>query len=174
MNDLQRWPIAAGPKTLRQLNAELVTYLCRKIGSRDIAEDLAQDAWLACPSYRGESSLRTFLRAVARRQIAEWYRTTRPRRARQHFVSKSLPDPATTLSSRLEHADEIARLRRWLSQLPEPFQSTVRLWLTGMSNKAIAQALGCSENTVRSRVSRARTMMRTRLEREDQTLANPV
>jgi RNA polymerase sigma-70 factor (ECF subfamily) len=47
-----------------------------------------------------------------------------------------------------------------LRQLEEPFQQTIRLWLTGYSYNEIAAEMGVSTNTVGTRIHRAKQDLR--------------
>lgn len=55
--------------TFQQLRPQLLAYLLRLLGDRALAEDIAQDTWLRAwqqaDTYRGESSLKTWLYAIA-------------------------------------------------------------------------------------------------------------
>lgn len=75
-----------------------------------------------------------------------------------------MPEPETmSMESLLVRADSIVQLREALEQVPEPFQQALRLWMTGMRGEAIAEALGCAPNTVRSRVFRGKAILLEKL-----------
>lgn len=152
------WPLDLDKRTLRALNRELYRYVARQTGSPQAAEDITQDVWLACQRYRGESSVRSFVFAVARRRVAEWFRQGKRERARLVALPE-LVDQGEMMPSLYAQSEDAARLRTWVAELPEPFRGTMRLWLTGMPPKAIAAELGCSQNTVRSRMFRGRSML---------------
>ena len=51
-----------------------------------------------------------------------------------------------------------------LSELPEDFRATVVLfYINGLSVKAVSQTLGVAEGTVKSRLSRARLLLKKTL-----------
>ncbi|MGH2726709.1 MAG: RNA polymerase sigma factor, partial [Actinomycetota bacterium] len=95
----------------------------RRVGDRDIAEDLAQEtflrAWRARATYRGETSVRGWLCTIAINVVRDWARR-RGRRPAESFepafvdVASSADDPA----ARAEVAEAIERLRVALGSLP--------------------------------------------------------
>ena len=63
------------------------------------------------------------------------------------------------------------RLEKALGALPEPLRRAVLLYyLDGRSTRAVAQALGISEDGVMTRLSRARRQLRERLGSKEGTL----
>ena len=126
--------------------------LCQALGSPGEEEDLVQETYLralrALGSYRGESTVRAWLLAVARHTCADHVR----RRARQRrLVDRLRPlahdattPPPTTID------DLLADLA------PERREAFVMTQMLGLSYEEAAAALGCPIGTVRSRVARAR------------------
>lgn len=159
-----------GDSTLRELDRALVDFVRRRTGNRQVARDITQQVWLAAWRFRGESSARHFLFTVARRQVAEWFRS---RQRSQVTDLEHLPEDLgllaldTPLSTRVERAEQIRRLRAALFQVPQPFQRALRLRLAGMDNAEVAAAMGCSPNTARSRLYRGRQALLAVLTKAD-------
>lgn len=159
MSSAKGWALGVGDTTVRRLHGELVSYAKRRTGCSDVAEEIAQEVWLAARGFRGESSLRGYLFSIARRRVGEWYRVRR----RREGVGLLSEPAATSMESLLVRADSVARLQEALEQVPEPFQQALRLWMTGMRGEAIAEALVCSPHTVRSRVFRGKAILLKKL-----------
>lgn len=116
------------------------------------ADDATQEtylaAWRSLPSFRGESSARTWLLVIARRTALRLGR--RQRRLseldRESPGPLTAPDPAgwTELDSLINQLHEDRRVALVLTQV------------LGLSYADAAQVCGCALGTIRSRVARAR------------------
>lgn len=166
-------------------NAQLVYNLAlRLVGNPSDAEDLAQDALLralkALPTFRGESSLSTW---VYRITVNTWKNRVRAEKRRGFW--KMIPlalfsgkeqdeEPAfkaddAPLDAGLETAEKGGLVQKALLELDEESRAVVVLReLHGQSYQQIAEALGIPEGTVKSRLSRAREALKSKLERTAQ------
>lgn len=146
----------------------LVNYLTRMAGSRDRAEDLAQDAFVrlyqTAGSYQEQGKLLPFLFRIATNLLRSEERRTR----RWRVISKLLPinghvhnfSPQFDLLREEKHQ----RVADALANLPMNFRVPLVLRdLQDWSYEEIAQATGLPEGTVKSRVSRARQQLREKL-----------
>jgi RNA polymerase sigma-70 factor, ECF subfamily len=127
--------------------------LCAHLVGRAEADDLTQDTFVrvvrALPAFRGESSARTWLLAIARRACADAIRrSTRVRRrdAALGRMSESEPDraAATEIDLLLAELDDDQRAAFVLTQLH------------GLAYAEAAEVCGVPVGTIRSRVARAR------------------
>jgi RNA polymerase sigma-70 factor (ECF subfamily) len=128
------------------------------LGSRDEAEDVAQEALL-----RIFSKIRTFRTDGS---FARWAYVIARNAAIARLRSRSREVP-------LEHAEEIAApqrgdtaraLRESLDTLPERLRETVLMYyIDGYTGSEIGQSLGVAAGTVRSRLTKARRMLRGEL-----------
>lgn len=150
----QRWPLELTPGVLRQLDRELLSYFLRRTGSIEVARELRLEAWVAAYRYRGESSLRQYLFAVARRQLASHYRVKR-----RSFVP--LPDLRDDLD--VEQVVLCREVVAAVERVPEPFRAALIQFLAGRDGSESAATLGCQEPTLRSRLHRGRQALRTQL-----------
>lgn len=127
-------------------------------------EDLVQRVFLRCvesrDAFRGESSFRTYLLAIARNELfAHW-------RGRGVHVdpatsSIALIDTGTTPTAALDSQREHRLLVRALRSLPLDDQIALELaYFENLSTRELAGVLEIPENTVRSRLSRARDKLR--------------
>jgi RNA polymerase sigma-70 factor (ECF subfamily) len=143
-------PAALGAFVRRTQNE--VWRLCAALVDDAAADDLAQDVYLralrALPAFRGESSARTWLLAIARRACADELRrrAARTRLLRRVGPQRAAPDHAG--------ATELAVLVRGLR--PERRDAFVLTQLVGLSYDEAAQVCDCAVGTIRSRVARAR------------------
>jgi RNA polymerase sigma-70 factor (ECF subfamily) len=137
----------------------------------DDAEDVLQDVLLklleTLPEFRGESALSTWAFTVARRTCA-----LRKRRASRYTSlerddrgpARALPDPRASPALDAERTELRAALERGLARLPVPLREVVLLRdVEGRSAAEVARALRIGEAAVKSRLHRARRVLRSEL-----------
>jgi RNA polymerase sigma factor (sigma-70 family) len=135
----------------------------------DGVEDLAQRTFLGCvesaDSYRGEASFRAFVLGIARRQLFMHFRARYRRDAMFDPATQSVQDiappsgrsPSAVIAARDEQRLLVAALRR----LPIDFQIAVELFYwEELPIDDIAVVLEVAVGTVKSRLARARDMLR--------------
>lgn len=137
-------------------------------GDRAASEEILQDtmlaAWRGATSFRGESSVRSWLIAIARRQARD-----RLRRRRLHTVGDEVlagqpspgPGPERVALDRAE-VTEVAVAVRALAPLHREVLGLV--FGAGLSLREAAGVLGIPLGTVKSRLSAARTALSRQLE----------
>lgn len=131
------------------------------LGDMHLAEDAVQDAFLRAlrsrERFRGDCAPETWLTRIAINVCKDYLRSPwRKRRvAAEALAGCTVPGP--------EPADDT--LARAVMDLPPKYRSVVTLYYyQEWSTREIAKALGCSENAVRMRMSRARGMLKAKLE----------
>ena len=131
--------------------------LCARMVDDQCADDLAQEAFIravrALPTFRAESSARTWLLAIARNTCMDELRTRSRRRRRDaSLISSSAGRAGVTPDAGQEVgvSDMLARLA------PERREAFVLTQMLGLSYNEAAQVCGCPPGTIRSRVARAR------------------
>jgi RNA polymerase sigma-70 factor (ECF subfamily) len=143
----------------------LVNYVFRRTGDVHATEDLVADVFLivlrTLPGYRYRGiPLRFWLLRVATNVVNRWARRARHRVAAP-LEYEQVADLAA--SSTRCHTDE-QRIRHALLTLSPKHQAVLALYhLEGLSVKETAAVIGCREGTVRSRLTRAREVLRARL-----------
>ncbi len=131
--------------------------LCAALVGRQRGEDVAQEVFLravgALPRFRGESTARTWLLAIARNTCMDELRTSSRRRRRDAAISAVSTDESVSpdASGMTEVDDLLSRL------VPERRTAFVLTQLLGLAYAEAATICGCSPGTIASRVSRART-----------------
>jgi RNA polymerase sigma-70 factor, ECF subfamily len=130
--------------------------LARHLVGPDDADEVTQDtyvrAWRALPSFRGDSSARTWLLAIARRACADAVRQqTRRRRLRSRVeagpVVAEVADAAASGRDLLDLVDGLPAGGR---------DAFVLTQVLGCSYDEAARIAGVPVGTIRSRVARAR------------------
>jgi RNA polymerase sigma-70 factor (ECF subfamily) len=145
---------AAMAEFVRATQAD-VWRLCAYLADRASADDLTQDTYLrafrSLHTFRGDSSVRSWLLTVARRVVAD--EITRRQRYRQVFAPQADPGEGPTTA---DHA-EAHGTRALLALLAEDRRAAfVLTQLLGYSYAEAAEVCGCPVGTIRSRVARAR------------------
>ncbi|WP_205525878.1 RNA polymerase sigma factor [Pyxidicoccus trucidator] len=135
-------------------------------------DDLAQEAlvkvYKSLRSFRFQSAFKTWLYSVVRNVFFD---ATRSRAGRERALEEPLEQdharaPSTTESADegLARAEERERLWRALRTLPAEFRTAVVLFdVEGHSYEEVAAIEGVPVGTVKSRLSRGRTQLRTLL-----------
>jgi RNA polymerase sigma-70 factor (ECF subfamily) len=172
----------SGDKNVRELHAVLSRHLpslhrraFRYLGNAADAEDAVQDAllsaWKHLGKFRGQAQMSTWLTTIvinaARSRLRGQPRQTNvslddlPREGEGYPLSEQLPDrgPSPEESCRRsELAKHLAQSARQLSpSLRRAFQLRDQ---DGLSIREIADVLGVTESTVKTRISRARSRLR--------------
>jgi len=153
--------------------------ILRLVGDPDEAADLTQDAFVSAyrsySSFRGESSVYTWLYRIAlnkcKNRIKEYDR-------RRGLEAGSLDDEYDATSAAgagthgvtatphvaLERKELRERIERAIAELPSDYRIVAVLRdLQGLSYEEVAQAAELSIDVVRTRISRAREMLRRKL-----------
>jgi len=145
----------------------------RMLGSRAEAEDVAQEVFLrvyrGIAEFRGEAKLSTWLYAITSRVCLNRLASGERRMARAREAEDTLsglPSAESDAAGRLERRETEAALHRAIAELAEDRRIVVVLRdLEGLSYEDIADTLGVTLGTVRSRLHRARLELKERLEK---------
>lgn len=141
----------------------------RRLGTpfaADDVEDLAQDVracvWARLPSFRGGSTLRTWVYAFCSHGLWNGLRARRRERvARSPRTLSQLDEPAAPAARRVSEAEAVAGA---LATLPEAPRAALRMHLLeGMTFDEIGRVLDLAPGTVKSRVRRSLAQLRIAL-----------
>jgi RNA polymerase sigma-70 factor (ECF subfamily) len=144
------------------------------LADADEAEDAVQETFIAADraldQYRGQSSLKTWLFAIAINQCRQMLRQRKRRQtlADAWQIARSLLPRPPVPEETMTHAETEDVLRQAVAELKEKHRLPVILRYThNMTAPEIAQVLGISEGTVHSRLHYARRELRQKLEVRD-------
>ena len=143
----------------------------RKIGDFHVAQEITQDAFLK--AYQKLSTLKNrnafsgWVYVIVARMSKDWLRKNRLPMDPLDTTDVSEVDQVSysryTAEKQAAEADETRReiVKELLKKLPESERTVITLHYLGeMTVKAVAEFLGVSQNTVKSRLSRARNRLR--------------
>ncbi len=168
-------------RAIMQANNRKLYRLARGILRNDgEAEDVVQETYVRAfthlDDFRGESSLSTWLSRIAINEALGRLRRKRPHvdlaelpegtleaQIIQFPLSSATDDPERTMAQReIQHVVEHA-----IDELPGAFRLVfITRVVEGMSVEETAQILGIKPETVKTRLHRARTMLRDNVERK--------
>ena len=142
------------------------------VGERVLAEEIVQDTmlavWRGAGSFRGESSVRSWVIAIARRQTRDRLRRRRLRVVDDAFLADQPgPGPGPEIMA-LDRA-ELAGVKGAIRELAPAHREVLGLTFgSGLSLPEIADVLEIPLGTVKSRLAAARTALNRTLEEKGQ------
>lgn len=133
-----------------------------------IAEELTQDTFLrfyrAAARFRGEANERTYLYRIAVNRCKSYVATWRYKQLFFGKLTRRIEAPEQ-VAQLVEAADERRALYGQIEKLAVKYREVLLLFhYMDMSTKEIATVLGMSENTVKTRLRRARLQLGEMLE----------
>jgi RNA polymerase sigma factor (sigma-70 family) len=141
-------------------------FFCNKLG-RDV-DDLVQETFLGCLSardrFRADSSFRTFLLAIARNKLLKHLERTYRRDGEDADETRVVDLDASPVQF-LVRSEEQGVLLRALRRLPIDLQIALELYYwEALTSAEIAVVLDIPHGTARSRLRRAREILREKVE----------
>ena len=137
------------------------------LNKTDAGAELIQQTFLACVEgaarFRGESSFRSFLFAIAYRQLCRHYRDRKGDRIDLTEVSVAAMDPSP--SQVMIEGEELRLLLAGLRRIPVDCQVVLELlYWEQLTTVEMAAVLEIPEGTVKSRLRRGRALLREAIE----------
>lgn len=134
------------------------------------AEDVAQEVFLrvhrGIDAFRGEAKISTWLYAITSRVCLNRLASPNRRSREGEDVIACLPSPEADPAAVAVRSELEAALHRAIGELPDDRRIVVVLRdIEGLTYDAIAETLALEPGTVRSRLHRARTELKERLEK---------
>lgn len=167
MGEIPRETTGSFEQVLRQRESQVLRTAFRILGNWADAEDVAQEVFLRLHrnglAFANDAAAGGWLYRVTVNLCLDRTRSARPSQELPQLVSKERSGEAAVL---LEEKKE--RLMAALAMLPTKERAAVVLReIEGLSTAEVAEALGSSEVTVRSQISKAMVKLRGILTRED-------
>jgi RNA polymerase sigma factor (sigma-70 family) len=169
---LRRWQAGdkrAGEDLFHRHFADILRFFENKVWSK--AEDLTQQTFVECVAsrdrFRGESTFRTFLFAIAWNQLRHHFRREL-KEENLDFEVSSLSDlvaSTTSPSGKLDRHRRHRQIHDALARLPLSQQTLLELhYWQGLDAAALAEVFGVAAGSIRVRLLRARNALRAQLE----------
>lgn len=155
----------------------IYNYLLRMTQNQAEAEDLAQETFIrvhrGLPSFRGESSLSTWIYRIATNTAFDHFRRASTRKEKKTVsleetqdAGGGIPDGRTPSPELVADQAEMSEcVHRFIRELPPNYRAAIILSdLQGLKNREIAEVLDVSLETVKIRLHRARKKLRAALD----------
>jgi RNA polymerase sigma factor (sigma-70 family) len=130
--------------------------------ARDLTQEILLAVWRAVPTFREQSSWRTYIARIAHNRAV-----THVARAAGRPISVEMPDtlacPAPLPEAVALEGDRWRSVLKAVQQLPIAYRQVATLTLEGFTPAEVAQILGLSVNAVAIRSTRARALLRALL-----------
>lgn len=141
----------------------VATYEFNRARREELQQEILLALWRALPTYRGDSSLRTFVARVVHNRAATHVakEAGEPRHAP---LDPEWANDGAGPHDTIEEADRATQLLAAVAALPLGLRQPVLLTLEGFTPREIADVLGTNANTISIRLTRAREALRERLE----------
>jgi len=130
----------------------------------DLCQEIAIAVWRALPGFRHECSERTFVFRIAHNRCLTQVSRT-PANVDVDHDGDLVTDPRPAADAQLAGDQRRERLMLAIRALPPGYRQVVTLILEGLSYREVAEVVGISESNVGARLSRARQLLRDRMER---------
>lgn len=163
---------------VRRYQGRVTNLISRVLNDREASDDLAQEVFVRVfvhrRNYRRGSKFSTWLFTIAANLAKNEIRRRVRRRnwfsldALQEMLSDSAPqlaDPTEGQETALQREQLQAAVARAIASVPEKYRLALVLRdIEGLAYEEIGQVLGIPGGTVRSRINRARGMLKRRLQ----------
>jgi len=154
-------------EVVRTYQKPLYSFIVRMVENRETADDVFQETWIRVirhiGSFRGDSRFTTWLFQIALNQC----RNVMRKQSRRSFVD--IEDVSQSLAVEPEvDADRIlasGKVKKMLASLPVKMREVLILrYYHDKSEQEIAEIIGTPLGTVKSRIHRATSMLRDKME----------
>jgi len=154
----------------------IYNYVLRMVRNKDIAEELTQEIFIRAyknlSSFRGDSKISTWIYGIATNACLDYFRTSEFKKSENTgaIILDILPEEIDSegiekilsIEEDLIKAEMAECIRDYIESLLSDYRTVIILHdLEGFKNREIAKILGCSLETVKIRLHRARKKLQS-------------
>ncbi|MBN2584217.1 MAG: sigma-70 family RNA polymerase sigma factor [Planctomycetes bacterium] len=132
--------------------------------ARDITQDVFLAAMAALETFRGDSSVLSWLRSIARNRVASHFRSAATQRRESTLSTEALAEIATAEPdvAASEKEERVVRISQVIRSLPQTYCELLeQKYLDGATVRTMAKQRKQSEEAIESALARARGAFRT-------------
>ena len=137
------------------------SYSCSVVEFEDLRQDALINIWRGLHSFRGESSMKTWIYRVT---INSCLSTIRRHSRHQH---ESLDGLYGLIDSDDSDKESIEQLHRIINTLDPDEKAIIMMWLDELSYDEIGAAMGLNRNTIATRIRRIKEKITKEYEKEE-------
>lgn len=143
---------------------QIYLYMRRLGHSRQVSEELTQDsflqAWQRIGQLRGDEAIKSWLYHIAG-NVSRLYWRRNKAKSTVSLEGFDVPDKSEADCSKIEHWEQLSRLRVAVAKLPIKLKQVVILhYMQHLTIAEAAEAAGVREGTLKSRLNRALKVLR--------------
>lgn len=147
---------------------DIVRLVYTYVKNAAIAEDLAQEIFIKCfralPNFKGDSSYRTWLYKIAINHCKDFKKSWYAKNVQLHDFGEMEYMEEGLLEEEVMKRAEVTMIRQAVDELPDKLRILVHLhYFEGNATREIAELLTVNENTVKSRLRKARQQLEKKL-----------
>ncbi|MCG2691989.1 sigma-70 family RNA polymerase sigma factor [Microgenomates group bacterium] len=164
---------------MEKYRQRLTKFVAKKVDNFMDVEEIVQDTLISAmdslPTFKGKSSEFTWLCAIARHEIGDFYRR---KKIKQIVFSrlpwlKELVDEALGPELAFQELETKTRILKTFKNISEGYHQILRLkYIEGLSMKQIAHKLNLTVKAVESRLTRARLAFQLEYAKKDYSFGN--
>jgi RNA polymerase sigma-70 factor, ECF subfamily len=151
---------------------EIIRLCYTYVKSWAVAEDLTQEVFLSVyknqSQFKKKSSIKTWIYTIAINKCKDHLRTWHHRNVMlSEFVTKFVKNKGNSVEEEVTQTEENSELTQMVMQLPLKYREVILLhYYKDFSVKEISAVLGCKETTVKTRLFRARALLKVEISEE--------
>ncbi|PAV29137.1 RNA polymerase factor sigma C [Virgibacillus profundi] len=155
---------------MTQYGQEILHLAYSYVNSKEIAEDLTQEIFIKCynslHTFKGKSKLRTWLWQIAinhcKDYLKSWYYKNVTQAENEKLFDKA---QAISVEQAFIQKDEDEKLVNAIMDLPVKYREVIFLfYFEDLTIKELATLIGINQNTIKTRLKRAKELLKKRLE----------
>ncbi len=156
----------------REYFTDVYRYMIRLCGDPSLAEEITAETFFraihAMHTFRNESSIKSWLCAIAKNIFLDQTRQSRHRTDLSDTGMMRLPDPSPGPDAQLAQREQVQMILDAAEQLKEPYRTVFRMrYIQEYSFKTIAAKYRRSENWACVTCHRAKEMIRKEIENDE-------